>query len=74
MSTLSEQTFEANRKSSDRVMSLDEFKIIDEVVNGDTKVNKLMDNVFIFILRNIMAIESTVNLTSGFSAGAICYV
>ena len=50
------------------------FKIIDEVVNGDTKVNKLMDNVFIFILRNIMAIKSTMNLTSGFSAGAICYV
>lgn len=42
MATLSEQTFEANRKSSDRVMSLDEFKIFkfDNIIKYAWLTNK----------------------------------
>ena len=44
------------------------------MVNGDIEINKPMDKIFIFILRNILAIESTMNLTSCFSTRPICYV
>ena len=50
------------------------FEIIDEVVDGNGKFCKFRHEMTVFFFSYVTAVESTVNLTSGFSAGAICYV
>ncbi len=50
------------------------FQIVDEVMDGNRKIDKLTYENVIFLFRYIKTVESSVNLASSFGTGTVSYV